>query len=362
MSEDLHEAVLPADTAGAVDREVAEFIRRGHALHESGRYDQAIEEFELALALDGRNREALLGHNRAVRRHVPRWHWEMLHDRERAELYDRAIREVVRPDRLVLDIGTGTGLLAMMAARAGARRVVACEGQPTVAAVAEQIIRAAGHQQAITVVPKRSTAMRVPADLPARADVLITETIDCALLGEGILGTIAHAREHLLAEDALILPSGGRVLAQLVESESLFRKNHVGELYGFDLSEFNRLSSMEYFDSRLRNHRWRPLSDPMEIFSFDFYRDGPGEHRAEFVVSPTAEGRCHAIVFWFELDLVPGIGLTNAPGNPGSHWKQAVQCLPDPVQVQPGEPLLLDARHDGVSIHFTAVSMGETTP
>jgi type II protein arginine methyltransferase len=284
----------------------------------------------------------------------------MLHDRERAELYDRAIRQVVGPDRRVLDIGTGTGLLSMMAARAGAREVTACEGQPAVAAVAEQIIRTAGHHQAITVVPKRSTAMRVPADMPARADVLITETIDCALLGEGILATIAHAREHLLTEDALILPSAGRVFAQLVESESLFRKNHVGELYGFDLSEFNRLSSMEYFDSRLRNHQWRPLSEPMEIFAFDFYRDGPDERRAEFVVSPTAEGSCHAIVFWFELDLVPGIGLTNAPGNPDSHWKQAVQCLPEPLQVRPGGELLLDARHDGASIHFTAVSMEET--
>ncbi|MFC5180681.1 50S ribosomal protein L11 methyltransferase [Actinomadura harenae] len=361
MSEDLHEAVLPEDTAGAVDREVAEFIRRGRDLHESGRFDKAIEEFELALALAGDNREAVLGHNRAVRRHVPRWHWEMLHDKERADLYDRAIRQVVRPDRLVLDIGTGTGLLSMMAARAGAREVIACEGQPAVAAVAEQIIHAAGHHRAITVVPKRSTAMRVPEDMPARADILITETIDCALLGEGILGTIAHAREHLLKEDALILPSAGRVFAQLVESDSLFRKNHVGDLYGFDLSEFNRLASLEYFDSRLRNHRWRPLSEPMEIFAFDFYRDGPEERRAEFVVSPTAEGRCHAIVFWFELDLVPGIGLTNSPGNPESHWKQAVQCLPDPLQVTPGEPLLLEARHDEASLHFTAVGMREAT-
>jgi arginine Nomega-methyltransferase len=353
------------DDPGAASRQprpdLSQLISWGHTLHDQGRYDEAAKAFQFVLDVEGTNWQALIGRNRAIRRSVPRWHWEMLHDEERSELYDKAIKHVVSPEHLVLDVGTGSGLLSMMAARAGARQIIACEGQPAVADVARRVIRKAGHDDVITVVPKMSTEMRVPEDLPRRADVLVTETVDCALLGEGILPTIAHAREHLLTEDAVIMPGGGRVFAQLVESASLHRKNHVGQLYGFDFTEFNQLSSIEYFDSRIRHHEHRVLSDPIEVFKFDFYRDPAEPRRAEFVVPPSVAGTCHAVVFWFELDLLPGMSLTNSPATPNSHWKQAVQCLPTPIQVQPDEPLLLDARHDGVNIHFTAVASGVST-
>jgi predicted RNA methylase len=343
--------------------DLSKLIHWGNALHDEGRYEEAARAFEIALEFERGNWQAMLGLNRAIRRSVPRWHWEMLHDEERFELYDKAIRSVVSPEHLVLDVGTGSGLLSMMSARAGARQIIACEGQPSVADVARRVIGKAGHDDVVTVVPKLSTRMRVPEDLPRRADVLVTETVDCALLGEGILPTIAHAREHLLTEEAIIMPGGGRVFAQLVESPSLHRKNHVGQLYGFDFSEFNQLSSIEYFDSRLRHHEHRRLSEPIEVFRFDFYRDTAEPRRAEFVVPPAVAGVCHAVVFWFELELLPGITLTNSPETPHTHWKQAVQCLPAPIQVQPDEPLLLDARHDGVNIHFTAVASGvRTTP
>lgn len=340
--------------------ELAEFIRWGRELHGQGRYEDAAKAYRLILNLDPNNRDALIGHNRAVRCAVPRWHWEMLHDEERAELYDRAIRQVVAPDtdRLVLDIGTGSGLLAMMAARAGARQVVACEGQPSVAETTVEVVRAAGYDDAVTVVPKMSTRMRVPEDLPRRADLLVTETVDCGLLGEGILDTIAHAREHLLTEDAIIMPSRGRVFAQLVESLPLHRKNHVGKLYGFDLAPFNRLSTLEYFDSRLHRHEHRTLSEPQVIFDFDFYRDDARPRRTELAVQPTAAGKLHAVVFWFELELLPGIMLSNAPERADSHWKQAIQCLPVPLHVQPGEPVSLEAVHDGERVRFSAAVSG----
>jgi hypothetical protein len=126
----------------------------------------------------------------------------------------------------------------------------------------------------------------------------------------------------------------------------------VGKLYGFDLSAFNQLSSIEYFDSRLRRHEHRLLSDPFEVFRFDFYRDGPAGQRTELMVTPTAPGTLHAIAFWFEMELVPGITVTNSPEHPNTHWKQAIQCLPAPLQVGPRTPLRLHASHDGLHIHL----------
>jgi len=193
--------------------------------------------------------------------------------------------------------------------------------------------------------------MRVPGDLPRRANVLVTEIVDCGLLGEGILFAIAHAREHLLTPDAVIMPGRARVLAQLVDSPVLFRKNNVGQHYGFDLSGFNELASMEYFDTRLRRHEHRLLSAPFEVFRFDFHRDGPAPRRDRIEVPAVAAGTAHAVAFWFEMELVPGISVTNSPEHPNTHWKQAVQCLPAPIEVRPGTAVALEFRHDGLHIH-----------
>jgi type II protein arginine methyltransferase len=331
---------------------VDEFLRLGDDHYSIGNYEEAARNYQLAIRSDPGNWRAATSYNQAIRRCVPRWHFEMLHDEDRFRCYDRAITQVVSHDSLVLDIGTGSGLLAMMAAGVGADTVVACEAQPFIAEVADQIIRTAGYSHVVTVVPKWSTAVRVPADLPRRADVLVTETVDCGLLGEGILTTIAHARRHLLTKDARIVPGSARVLAALVESASLYRKNNIGELYGFDLSAFNALATMEYFDSRLTKHEHRMLSEPIEVFRFDFYRDGPEPASTDFVIIPIATGTCHAVVFWFELELVPGVELSNSPEDPNTHWKQAVQCLPTAVDVRNGQPLYLKARHDGLHIHF----------
>ena len=308
--------VESGDHEGAPESIAGEFLELADSQYWSGRYDEAAQNYQAALRSDAGNLRAITGYNRAIRRYVPRWHFEMMHDTERAALYDQAIRQVAAPEHLVLDVGTGSGLLAMMSARAGAGQVVACEAQPMVADVADKIVHAGGYGDVVTVVPKMSTMMRVGEDLPRRADVLVTETVDCGLLGEGILNTIAHAREHLLTEDALIMPGRGGCWRAWWRALPLHRKNHVGELYGFDLSSFNELASMEYFDSRLSSHEHRMLSEPVEVFDFDFYRDGPTADSAELVVTPTVEGTCHAVVFWFELELLPGITLRNSPEDP----------------------------------------------
>ena len=83
-------------------------------------------------------------------RKVPSWHAAMLRDHARNAAYRQAI-EAMAPGRVVLDIGTGSGLLAMIAARAGAARVVACEANPVVAETARRIIAANGLDHVVTV-------------------------------------------------------------------------------------------------------------------------------------------------------------------------------------------------------------------
>src|SRR3569833_3364612 len=94
--------------------DLSKLIHWGNALHDEGRYDEAARAFAIALDLERGNWQALIGHNRAIRRSVPRWHWEMLHDEERFELYDKAGGGAGAPGRRGRDGGAGAGRRAMM--------------------------------------------------------------------------------------------------------------------------------------------------------------------------------------------------------------------------------------------------------
>jgi arginine Nomega-methyltransferase len=331
-------------------------IEAGNLLLQQQLFEAALLQFEAAQALEVGDRRALIGANHALRKLIPRWHFPMLNDRERNNAFAAALCAVIGATDLVLDIGAGSGLLAMLAARYGAAQVISCEAEHTIAHLADAIINANGMGERIQLVAKRSTELVVGHDLPARADLLVTEIFDCGLLGEGIIPTLRHARQHLLRSDARIIPHTGRIIAALLESEPIHQLNHADCAAGFDVSLFNHVATRDYFPVRLNTWAHRLLTDPQPIFSFDFQHDPllPQTRTIDFPVSQT--GRCHGIVFWFELDLGEQITISNSSANQATHWMQAVQCLPIPLDLEAGQQLELTAAHDDTTVWFTVPS------
>ena len=188
--------------------------------------------------------------------------------------------------------------------------------------------------------------------MPARADVLVTEIFDCALLGEGALPSIEHARRELLKPDATLVPGRGVLWGQLVESQRLRSQNHVSTACGFDVSIFNELNSVEYFSTYLDNYPHRPLTEPFPLLDLDFGVDNPAGTDSVKAV-PTSTGTCDAIAIWFELDLAPGVTLSNAPKYRSTHWRQAVQTFGTPLSCDLGRPVQLRVAHDRERVHVT---------
>src|SRR5687767_7106476 len=110
----------------------------------SGKGDQAVAIVERALEEHPDDPLWRAAAQAVLSNGVPGYHRSMLADAPRNDFYARAIRETVRPGDVVLDIGTGSGLLAMLAAQAGAARVVACEANPALAATAREIVKRNG--------------------------------------------------------------------------------------------------------------------------------------------------------------------------------------------------------------------------
>ena len=342
--------------AGAVESKrtlamVASLLAKGETHLEKHQFNDALDCFNLALCLDEKNEQAQRGLNRAHCQIIPRWHFEMLNDEQRNAAFQQALTNLVTPETIVLDIGSGTGLLAMMAAHAGAKEIVTCEMVPQLAELTRDTIALNGLADRIVTLDKKSTSVVIGGQMRHKANLLVTETVDCGLLGEGIASSIAHAREHLLTEGAQIVPCAATVYAMVVESPRLRNLNYARTAAGFDVSLANRYVTAHYFPVRLAAFEYTALTDPFEVFRFDFANGPIVAERKTIEVSGVRDGAGQCIVFWFNMQLDQENAISNEPGST-THWEQALQCLDREIAVRAGDTLLVNAEHDCHLIHF----------
>lgn len=282
---------------------------------------------------------------------VPGWHFAMMDDRKRNDAYEAAIRRAA-PGKRVLDIGTGAGLLALMAARAGAAKVTTCEAVAVIAERARQIIVANGVSDRVTVVPMKSTALSVPGVMAERAEVLVTETFASGLVTEGVLPTVEHAHEYLLTEDAAIIPQAASVMGYLVGGPKLHGMLFVDRIAGFDLSAFNEFAP-PMLDVSLDNVQHRALSDDVELMRFDLRQKRFPAGGVRLGVKATRNGVCLGIAQWIRLELDAQTTYDNRPtlhGDYNGHWTHIVHRFPRPVTVAPGDIVPVLFRHDRTQI------------
>ncbi len=172
------------------------------AYRHSGQLSESARCFQIALKVNPEYIPAREGMLLLYQENIQSWHYWMMNDTARNLPYQEAIARYVTSETLVLEIGTGSGLLAMMAAKAGAKQVITCESEDLIAAQAKQIIKTNGYQVQIQVINKLSHDLVIPDDLPEPADILITEIFGAWLPSEGAFEAIAHATKHLLKPNA----------------------------------------------------------------------------------------------------------------------------------------------------------------
>jgi tetratricopeptide (TPR) repeat protein len=328
-------------------RHLQGWINLATAFCKLNRLDESEDAYRRAVDLDPSNDAARRGLSNIYMRAVPRWHFVMMNDRRRNEAYQAAIERAIRRFReehgrapLVLEIGAGSGLLSMMAARAGAEHVVACEMVGTVAEVAIAIVARNGLADRVTVHNKRSSDLVVGVELPRRADILVSEIFDAGLLAENVLAALAHAREHLLTPDATIVPARATVWMMPIQSSAvrdLYRVSNANGC-GFDVEPFNRFANIGYDQLALRRYAYAALADPVAVLDFDFTVDVPNRER-DFSVALTGDGSLDAWAFWFRLDFDGETFFDTGPYTESTCWAQAVQVEEQPQQVQRGQAL-----------------------
>jgi precorrin-6B methylase 2 len=282
----------------------------------------------------------------------PAEHGRMLDDTRRTDAYVAAIRAAVRPDDVVLDIGTGSGILAMVAARAGARHVYAIEASD-IATVAARVIEANGLSERITLVHDWSTEVR----LPERATLLVTEIIGAEPLEEDLLRTTLDARRRLLTSDARLIPRRLELYARAVSVPRLERWASRIDLssveawrrrYGLEfgtLWEARRRVPAHWTVEGMSAATWPPLGPPSRLVDIDLETvDSTSvEARAELTIEHG--GSVDAILVTFMAELTDEIHLVGEPRrDESSSWDSSVWFLPEAIEVTEGSRLRVEYR------------------
>ena len=226
----------------------------------------------------------LLGKSEAMVSAVNDFHYAMINDVDRNEFYNRSLRKCVTGSSVVLEIGAGSGLLSMIAAKHGAKKVFAIEANQHMCKVAQMNIEKNALQERISLVNKLSTHV-VMSDFQGFEEphVLVSEILGSLLLSESALDYVHDARDRLLCEDPVIIPASGVQYATLIESNDLAMLTSVDQKWGdLDLGSINafkdtaNLCFTKQFGFRLSSLKYNRLCKPIPVFEVDFYTDQPG--------------------------------------------------------------------------------------
>ncbi|XP_039209455.1 protein arginine N-methyltransferase 7 [Crotalus tigris] len=310
---------------------------------------------------------------------------DMLNDKDRNVKYFQGIRAAVsrvkeRGEKaIVLDIGTGTGLLSMMAVTAGADFCYGVEVFKPMANTAVKIVEKNGFGDKIKIINKHSTEVTVGSDgdMESRANILITELFDTELIGEGALPSYEHAHKHLVQEGCEAVPHRATVYAQVVESKRMWSWNKLSPIpiqaesgqktIVFPTEMDVCPGAPSVCDIQLNQVPWRdfvPLSEVLTMFSIVFSKPvsrAPASYTVK--LKPIKSGTAQVVLSWWEIDMDPAgsIKCSLAPywvqgtleENPWrDHWMQCVYFLPNEEPLSQGQSVDLTAFHDDYSVWY----------
>ncbi len=325
----------------------------GNALRENGNLEESIKCFKKAITIKP---DYLLAKNNldlALKIYVPQWHITMLNDKSRNNAYLEAIKLAVKKESLVLEIGTGSGLLAMLAAANGADKVITCEENKIISKTAKKIISKNGYEKKINVINKKSTHLMIGEDIPKKADLLISEILSSQFVGEGILESIFDARNRLLKDKGKMIPESGAIRIALIgENKEILDSVSIKKFNEFDLSEFSEITPRR-IDLNLKE-KVNFLSDFYNAFNVDFKKISNDIKDEKIIkLKSNKDGLCLGLIQWLQVKLYQDVEYENIPFEQPSHWSTPIYLLNKPIKLNKGDFIEIRALLDKDSLWFS---------
>jgi len=272
-------------------------------------------------------------------------HEEMLKDEVRTLTYRNSIyhNKHLFKGKVVLDVGCGTGILCMFAAKAGAKKVIGIECSGIIDH-AEKIVKSNNMHDVITLVKGKVEEVTLPDGID-KVDIIISEWMGYCLFYESMLNTVIYARDKWLAPNGLIFPDRATLYVCAIEDRQYKDEkiNWWDNVYGFDMSCIRKVAIQE------------PLVDVVDpkqvvtnsclIKEVDIYTVKLDDlsFSAPFHLQCRRNDYAQALVTFFNIEFTKchkRTGFSTAPDAPYTHWKQTVFYFDEYLTVKKGEELM----------------------
>ncbi len=238
---------------------------------------------------------------------------KLLSHKERINKFARALKRVIQPDMQVADIGTGTGILAMLAAKAGAAKVTAIDINETSIAYAREAAKLNGFADVIEFQVSHFLDF-FPEE---RYDVVVCEMLSAMMLVEQQIPAASHINQHVLKDNGQLLPEKVDVFSILCECEEQWQRFEVDGL------KFPKVPQSIDFTRRVE------LSEIERVARFDLKGlANPYNVDVQIDFSIIKSGIAHGICGMFESVLYDDIVLDMEDG-----WRELFIPFDEPLEV-----------------------------
>ncbi|XP_039283340.1 protein arginine N-methyltransferase 1-like isoform X2 [Nilaparvata lugens] len=271
-------------------------------------------------------------------------HEEMLKDEVRTLTYRNSMyhNKHLFKGKIVLDIGCGTGILSMFAAKAGAARVIGIDCS-NIVEYAKQIVEANQLADVVTIIKGKVEEVSLPDGIDG-VDIIISEWMGYCLFYESMLDTVLYARDKWLRPDGLLFPDRAALYVTGIEDRQYKDEkiNWWDEVYGFDMSAIRKVAISEPLID---------VVDPKQVVTnscmlkeVDLYTVTKDDlnFSSPFHLQVRRNDYIQALVTFFTIEFTKchkRIGFSTAPEAPYTHWKQTVFYFDDYITVKKGEEI-----------------------
>ncbi|KAJ4756988.1 Protein arginine N-methyltransferase 1.1 [Rhynchospora pubera] len=270
-------------------------------------------------------------------------HEEMLKDVVRTKTYQNVIYQnsFLFKDKVVLDVGAGTGILSLFCAKSGAKHVYAIECSQ-MADMAKEIVRVNGLSNVITVLKGKVEEIELPI---ANVDVIISEWMGYFLLFENMLNTVLYARDKWLVNDGAVLPDKAALYLTAIE-DAEYKDDKIefwDNVYGFNMSCIKKQAMMEPLVDTVDPNQIVTNSQLLKTMDISKMSPGDASFTASFKLIAERTDYIHALVAYFDVSFTKChklMGFSTGPKSKSTHWKQTVLYLEDVISICEGEAII----------------------